>query len=168
MRDTTLACLSELTYRADAKQGVCLVPLGSIYWDDEMPQLHRIPAEDHDQVFLLFAIRSKVWDEVPLSADEKLLWDLALCKAPQWALFNRLALSPEEQEARENAERYCAQALDELFASADHITISKKAGGFQKVSATFRLDKQNKHRRRRSWWKVMARRVKYWIKSRNL
>jgi hypothetical protein len=168
LTDITLAYLSTLTYHVDAKQGVCVLPLASIHWDDEMPDLSQVPEEDHDQIFLLFAIRSKLWDEVRLSLDEERLWKQVRSRAPEWALFQRLRLSPDEREAREAIERDCAQALDELFSTADHITISRDQHGYEKRSATFLLNKEQKPAKRKSLWKGITRRVKVWIRSRNL
>jgi hypothetical protein len=31
--------LEALLFRVDAKRGVCILPLGSIYWDDEIPDI---------------------------------------------------------------------------------------------------------------------------------
>ena len=168
LTDVTLAYLSTLTYRVDAKRGVCVFPLASILRDDEMPLLDRVPVQDRDQIFLLFAIRSKIWDQVPLSADEIQLWDQARSRAADWALLQRLVLSVDEHQARENAEGNCERALEELFASADQVIISRDERGFEKFAATFRLDKDHKSPKRRSWWSVISRRLKRWVRSRNL
>src|SRR5689334_11565668 len=61
----TLAYLSTLTYRADAKLQVSILPLGSIFWDDEMPPMHefiRFPETDREEVLRVFALRIKIWD----------------------------------------------------------------------------------------------------------
>jgi hypothetical protein len=168
LTDITLVYLSTLTYRVDAKQGVCVLPFASIHWDDEMANLSQIPEEDHDQVFLLFAIRSKLWDGELLSPDEKQLWEQVRSRAPEWALFQRLRLSPDERKAREEIERDCAQALDELFSTADYITISRDQHGYEKRSATFRLNKEQKPAKRKSLLSGITGRVRVWIRSRNL
>lgn len=168
LTDITLVYLSTMTFRLDAKQGVCMLPLASIHWDDEMPDLSQIPEEDHHQIFLLFAIRSKLWDGEMLSPDEEQLWEQVRSRSPEWALFQRLRLSPDERKAREEIERDCAQALDELFSTADHITISRDQHGYEKRSATFRLNKERKPAKRKSLWWSITRRVKGWTMWRKL
>jgi hypothetical protein len=50
LTESTIAMLSALTYRAGAAKRVCVLPLGGIYWDDELPELRElseIPQCDH-------------------------------------------------------------------------------------------------------------------------
>ena len=78
MSETTLGFLSTLTYRADAKRQVCWLPLGGIYWEDEMPDIRHlmnIPEDDRNQIFRLFAIRLRLWKGEPLPDGERRFWD---------------------------------------------------------------------------------------------
>jgi hypothetical protein len=144
LSDTIPAFLSDLTYRPDAKRQVCLLPLGGIYWEDEMPDLReimKIPEHDRDQMFRLFGIRVRLWKGETLPADEQQLWDAARLQMPSWALFQRQAISADDRHAQEEAERTTAESLGELFAKADEVSINEK-GGLQRFSATFHLNKQ--------------------------
>jgi len=61
----TAQMLAALSFRSDAKRSVCILPLGSIYWDDEIPdlaQLMTLPEGDRNTVLHLFSIRFKIWD----------------------------------------------------------------------------------------------------------
>ena len=54
LSETTLGFLSTLIYRADAKRQVCWLPLGGIYWKDEMADIRhlmKIPEDDKNQIF---------------------------------------------------------------------------------------------------------------------
>jgi hypothetical protein len=151
----TLAHLSTLTYRADAKRQVCIVPLGSIYWDDEMPDIHRFvifPEPDRTQVLRLFTIRLRIWDHQTLSEDDRQFWESVRSRAPDWALFRRLDLSEDDQREREEAERACAKEFEEFLADADQVTISEEKHGMQSFAATFHLNKDQPVNAGSGWW----------------
>jgi hypothetical protein len=104
LSETTLAHLSDLTYRPDAKRRVCLLPLGGIYWEDEMPdlrQIMKIPEDDRNQMFRLFGIRARFWKGEALPADEQRFWDTARSQMPSWALFQRQTISVDDRHAQD-------------------------------------------------------------------
>lgn len=156
LSQATLAYLSELTYRPDAKRQVCVLPLGGIYWDDEMPdlrQIMKVPEDDRNQMFRLFGIRVKLWKGEALPADDQLFWDTARSQMPSWALFQRQTISADDQDAQDEAERATAEGLREFFGRADKVSISEK-DGLQSFSATFHLNKdQPAVKKKESWWK---------------
>jgi hypothetical protein len=155
--------LSSLIYRADAKLQVCILPLASIHWEDEIPsveQLFELSDGDQRQVLCLFAIRFKIWDGKPLSEDEQAFWAEALAHAPGCPLFQRLTLSPENQRAREDAERDCAEELEGIFAHADRITFKEDAYGFQTFSGTFDFTgDQTATSEKKPWWRRFGKRA---------
>jgi len=153
--ETTAAHLSALTYRADAKRGFCLLPLGGIYWDDEVPdflQLLRFPEEDRNQIYRLFGIRYRIWKGDGLSEDDQLFWDAACSQVPDWALFQRVKVSPADQLAQDRAERIAKEEFEAFLAEADQVTVSEKYPGVESFSATFDLTKPVTTNRK-SWWK---------------
>jgi hypothetical protein len=138
----TLAYLSTLTYRADARRQVSILPLGSIFWDDEMPPMHefiRIPEADREQVLRIFALRIKIWDDAILSEDDQRFWDSVRSATPDWAIYKRLKLSSHDQREREEAEQACAKELEEFLADADEVNLGEAKNGIQSFSATFHL-----------------------------
>ncbi|MGA2377256.1 MAG: hypothetical protein ABSF72_17190 [Candidatus Sulfotelmatobacter sp.] len=141
---TTIAQLSDLTYRPDAKLQVCLLPLAGIYWEDEMPDLHqimKIPKDDRNQMFRLFGIRVRLWKGEVLSADEQLFWDTSRSQMPSWALFQRQTISDDDRRAQDEAEQAATDDLGELFDRADKVSNSTK-DGLQRFTATFHLNKE--------------------------
>jgi hypothetical protein len=120
LSDIAVDLFSTLTYRPDAAWEVNLIPFGSVYWKDEMPEIRefvfKIPENDREQLLRMFSIRLKLWDDEPLSDDEQQLWDSIRAQLPNWALFQRLKLNLEDMRAREEAER---QVYQEGEASAD-------------------------------------------------
>ena len=65
LTDAIIDLLRRLAVRADARRMVSLIPLGSIYWEDEMPDyldLAKLSEDERNAVWRLFAIRFKVWD----------------------------------------------------------------------------------------------------------
>lgn len=140
----TLSCLSTLTYRPDAKRQVCILPLGSIYWEDELPEIQKFsdfPEPDRTEVLRAFAIRFKLWDHRPLSDDDREFWDNLRLAAPQWAIFHRLELSEADQREREEAERECQREFEEILTLGDNVTFGEEKHGMRSFSLTFQLDK---------------------------
>lgn len=156
----TLSHLSGLTYRSDAKRQVCLVPLGGIYWDDEMPDLRQImkiiPEDDRNQMFRLFSIRVRLWRGEALPADEQLFWDTARSQMSTWALFQRLIISADDRHAQDEAERAATEGLRELLARADKVSISAE-NELQRFSATSHLNKEQPGAKE-SWWERIFKR----------
>jgi len=71
---STDALLIRLRFRADAKRVVYHIPLGSICWDDEVPDVSdpiRVPEDEQNLMWRLFIIRFKIWDSAPLPAEDQ-------------------------------------------------------------------------------------------------
>jgi hypothetical protein len=112
LTDAIIAILRSLPVRPGARIVTSLIPLGSIYWEDEMPDFQderKLSLAERRAIYRLFAIRFKIWDDKTLSPDEQTFWDTARAEAPNWALFHRLALSVEEHHTRKQAEAYVAE-----------------------------------------------------------
>jgi hypothetical protein len=125
-----------LPFRADAERSVCILPLGSIYWEDEMPdlaQLMKLPENDRNAVWRLFSLRFKIWDRERLCDDEQRFWDEVQKQAPGWAILPQP--SAEDQRVREETEAGVQRELEAFFGDADQVTISEQ-DGVQSFSAT--------------------------------
>ena len=113
--------LSGLTYRPEAEWLVNVLPVGSVYWADEMPDIRELvhyPEEDRERILRMFSIRLKMWDAEALSDDEKRLWDSICAQVPTWALFRRVSLTEEQKVARQKAEQQVAQEFETLSDSS--------------------------------------------------
>jgi hypothetical protein len=152
-----VAYLANLTYRAEAKQGVCWIPLGGLYWKDELPEipeLMRLAEGDRYQILRLFSIRYRLWDGEPMSADDQQFWSESHSQVPNWAFFRRLSLTPAEMQAHRAARQASDDVFEELFADADKVTVTDCGHGIQSFSATFDLTKNEvKTAEKESWWK---------------
>ena len=126
-----------------AKKQVCALPLAGIYWDDELPELReltKIPEDDHNKIFRLLGVRSRLWKgEVPSDNDQQ-FWNAMQSLVPSWAVFQRISVSPEDLQADEDAQRETMEALRALFADADAVSVTEK-DGLQNLSLTFDLTK---------------------------
>jgi hypothetical protein len=164
LSEETLAHLSRLTYRLDAKRQVCILPLGSIYWEDELPQIQKFavfPESDRDEILRAFAIRMKLWDHQSLSDDDRQFWDSVRSAAPSWAIFRRLDLSDDDRREREQTELACAREIEEFLAGADEVTLGEEKHGMQSFSATFRLDNEQSDKfNKQSWWERLYSKLK--------
>ncbi len=162
MSKTTLGFLSTLIYRADAERQICWLPLGGIYWDDELPDIRHlmeIPEDDRNQIFRLFSIRLRLWKGEALPDVEQQFWDTTYSHVPSWVFFRRQQISEDDQHAQEQAEQAATDALEVLLADADLASIREK-DGVQEFSATFDLTKRpTPAKKKRSWWeRIFARR----------
>jgi len=152
-----VSCLSKLSYRPDALQQVCIVPLSGIYWEDEMPaisELFRLAESSQLQLFRLFSIRHKVWDGETLSMEDQQFWDAAREQVPSAALFQRITLSTADQRAYREARQSCEHEFEQLFADADEVTLTDLGSGVQSFSAKFNLAKNEAEATpKEPWWK---------------
>lgn len=120
LSERTVAVLTALSYRPDAEWGVNILPFGSVYWKDEMPEMLDIfDMQDMATIFRMFGIRMSLWDNEVLSAEDRQLWDAIKSQVPDWALFKRLSLSDEQRAARESAEQQVQQEFESLGADDD-------------------------------------------------
>lgn len=158
---SVVAYLSALSYRPDAARQVCWIPLGGLYWEDEIPDIRdlmQLTEDDQLQLFRLFAIRYKLWEGEGLNAEDRQFWDGSRSQVPHAPIFQRLQLSAADKKAHAEARQASTDALETLFADADRVTLTEHGSGVQTFSATFDLTKcdtanddlqavQNK-----SWW----------------
>jgi hypothetical protein len=126
--------------------------LSSIFWEDEMPDpvwLAKLPEHDQEQIMQVFAIRQRIWNGLGLSEGDQQVWDETRQQLPDWALFQRLELSPEGDKERQEIEQSCAREIEEFFGGADRLTVTDRGHGVQSISATFFL--------KRTWWRRLLR-----------
>jgi hypothetical protein len=145
LTETTLGFLSTLTHRADAKRRVCWLPWSGIYWEDEMPDIlfrNGIPQSELDDILRLFAIRVRLWKGQVLSEREQQLWDETYSEVPQWAFFQRIHISAEDERIQDDAQLVGTEMHEALLACADEVTITEN-DGVQQVSATWQIPPQN-------------------------
>jgi hypothetical protein len=143
LSETTLRYLSTLTYRNDAEVEVNVIPLGGIYWEDEMPGglgLPDIPEEDHGPVLHLFALRVRIWRGAKLPESEQRFWDDTYWQVPNWALFHRLQVSADNLRTQELGEQLADEFEAAVCSGADELSVSEE-GGLRHVSAIFDLTK---------------------------
>jgi hypothetical protein len=166
LSETALAYLSALTYRPAAERQTCFLPLGGIYWDDEIPdiqQLMRLPEDGLLQILQLFSIRYRIWQGTPQSEDDQAIWDHSRSQLPECPIFRRVQLSADDQLAQDTALRSSDEITEALFAEADQLSVSEKCSGVQEFSATFDLRKCNGPAgsptvRIKPWWARVFRR----------
>jgi ribonucleotide reductase alpha subunit len=123
LSDIAVQALSVLSYRSDAKWKVNLLPFGSIYWEDEMPDIRKFVEfreEDSEQILRMFSIRLRLWEGDLLCLDDQQLWDSLRSQVPDWALFARLRLTDQQKEAQKEAERQVELEFETGFGDRDH------------------------------------------------
>ena len=86
--------LSQMPMRRDAELRVSYLPLGSIYWTDELNEIvdELIAADeaDADALLRLFRIRAHMWDEELVDDADREFFLAAREQVPDFALFQRL------------------------------------------------------------------------------
>ena len=117
LSDATVKQLSGLVFRSEAQWLVNLLPFGSVYWADEIPdtrQLILCGEQDCMNILRMFSMRIKLWDAEALSHEENQLWNSIRSQVPNWAIFQRLRLSDEDKLARKEAERQVQLEFESL------------------------------------------------------
>ena len=100
----TASKIQNLRYDPKAEIIYCPLPLGSIYFSDEVPE-DLLPGsiKDYIGVMRILAVRVNIWDETASPAEEQALFETAREQFPLWPIFMRLQLSPEQRLAHESA-----------------------------------------------------------------
>jgi len=106
LSEKAVSILTAMQYQPDAEWGVNILPFGSIYWHDEMPSMAELFENTQDMFLIhsMFGLRLQIWDGQALNPPDQELWDSVKAQVPHWALFKRLYLSNEQNQAREQAE----------------------------------------------------------------
>jgi hypothetical protein len=162
LTDRAIAYLQPLTFSTTAARLNCFIPLGGIYWNDEIPDfdaLLEIPEQDRLGIYKLFSIRFRIWKGEELDAAEKMFWEEARGQVPDYALFHRLKLSDEERTAQEQLETEMGEVFEAMFDCADEVSVSMEDGS-PSFSATFDLTKKDGLSvvAKKPWWKRIFRR----------
>jgi hypothetical protein len=158
LTERALEFLCSLNYRDDAERRICFVPLGGIYWSDEVPDfvaLQKIPEDDRCLILRLFGIRFRIWNDEELSADDRAFWESARQQAPDYPVFQRLALSSDDRRAQQEAERQVFEAFQVLKDQADHFELTDGADDSTSFSLTFDLNRDYSKLKR--WWQRFTR-----------
>lgn len=131
-----------LTFDPQAERLISFLPLGSIFWRDELPQLQFLAfaeGADRDLMLRLFSIRIQYWNTNTMTSENQLIWREAQQRFPDWAFFRRLNLTVEDKQAHEEAQRSSEEIWIELFSAADESTVIEK-DGLTSYSLTFNVD----------------------------
>ena len=158
--EDTVALLRTLPRRDDAQRHRSIVPLGGIYWDDELPDvkvLHAAPDHVRNEVFRLFSIRFKLWDQQSLPAVDEAFWADARTKLPQYGLFKRLVLSEEDRAAQEATAAQTFEFFEAMASESDHFSITDNGSGVSQWSATMNVS--SRPNRKTPWWQRFWRRT---------
>lgn len=142
-----LKYLRPLTFDSSAERRSCMIPMGGIYWSDEIPDfraLMDVPKSDRNLIFRLFSIRFKLWAGEQLSDADQSYWDAARTQVPDYPVFHRVQISADDRVAQAAAEQDALAGFEALLGDADEVTVNND-GSF---SATFDLTKDHQ----KSFW----------------
>ena len=151
-----VAYMSALTYRAESKRLVSLMPLSGIYWDDEIPDLRALLSlgeDDKMQYLCLFAIRIRLWRSEALSDEDQNLWDTVRTQVPTCPVFMRLNISDDDRKTQCEAEEETGEMLDGLFSGAKEITWTNVGSGAKEFTAKFDFTEERQPARKNSFWR---------------
>ena len=115
LSEAAVNVLSSLTYQPDAELLFNVLPFGTVYWADEIPDIRQFVhclEQDRAEIFRMFSIRQELWNAEALFDRDREFWDSIRAQVPTWPLFRRLELTDEHQLARQKAELQVAQEFD--------------------------------------------------------
>ena len=156
----TLIYLAGLPFRADARRGTSIMPLCGVFWSDEIPDFRsfsRLPEPSRLEILRLFGIRYALWKHEPLSPDDQQYWDAARAQAPNYALFQRLEVTPDVLDLQLQIEEQSDSMFNELASQATNVTVTPKAPGVESVS--FKFDVAKNDQAKLPWWKRLRRSI---------
>jgi hypothetical protein len=138
--------LGRLRFDQRAKRQCCLIPLGGIYWSDEIPDfqaLLRVPDDERQSIYRLFSIRFRLWAKEVLSSDDDIFWCYCEKMYPECPILRRSTLGPEDQKAQDDCVAETIKGFDALFSGADKVEVKDGPHGMNSFSATFDLTKED-------------------------
>ena len=148
LTEAVITTLNKLTLRPDAaRHWAFFLPVGNIFWDDEMPgqvDKSKFSADEWSMVHQLFLIRREIWHGAKLPAEQAELWESARSEAPNWALFHRLSLSDDDYDLLKQVEGEAEKAFEIMCAEADKVEIRDVGDGRQEFSLSFDLTKDRR------------------------
>jgi hypothetical protein len=150
-----VAYMSALTYRAESKRLVSLMPLSGIYWDDEIPDhgaLFSLGEDDKMQYLRLLAIRIRLWRSEALNDEDQNLWDTVRILVPTCPVFMRLEISDDDRKTQREAEEETGEILDELLSGAKEVTWTDVGNGAKEFSAEIDFTEERQPARKNSFW----------------
>ncbi len=117
-----------MTYRPDAERLESILPLGGIYWADELDfdSMKSLAEPDRDAMFRVVALRMKIWDGETLDADDQAFWDAAQCAVPAWAVFRRLSLSDDDRRAHQHAFSQVVEFFEAMKSEGYEVDLNSK------------------------------------------
>jgi hypothetical protein len=152
--------LSGLRFDPKAVRQCCMIPLGGIYWSDEIPDfdtLTQMQEDDRQCIYRLFSIRFRVWAKEKLSPEDDIFWCYCERTYPECPIVRRSILDPDDQKAQDECVAETIKGFDALFSGADKVEIEDGPHGTHDFSATFDLTKED---RPVSFWKRILRKWK--------
>ena len=127
LSDGALKYLLPLKHDPKAERRSCMIPMGGIYWADEIPDFHAlmdVPEHDRTLIYRLFSIRFKLWAGDDLNDEDQSYWDSARSQVPDYPVFHRVHISDEDRAAQAAAQEDALAGFEALFADADDVTVN--------------------------------------------
>lgn len=121
-----------------------ILPLGSVYWTDELPPLKFLGfTRDHDRMFVmqLFAIRINFWTNGEINDEEVTYWNEAKERFPHWPIFQRLNATDEIKRAHAECQKQMEEFFMTIADEADEFERRKDGDYLDSFSAKFDLTK---------------------------
>jgi hypothetical protein len=152
--------LSDLRFNPKAVRQCCVLPLGGIYWSDEIPDfkaLVQMPADDQQCIYRVFGVRFRLWAGERLTSADDIFWCYCEKAYPECPILRRTALEPEDRKAQDECVAEAIEGFDALFAGADKVEVKSGPHGMDSFSATFDLTEDEPSV---PFWKRLLRRWK--------
>ncbi len=143
--DPLIVAIQGLRFDPNATIRALIQPVATIYWSDEMPKdielrAFRRPALSF--VWSILGIRKRLWATGQIDDAHLRHWTTAQAVMPEWPLFRRLTLSPEEVESQQAAEEELGEVFEYLNRNSSDFTHGENTYGMTHLKAT--LDRERK------------------------
>lgn len=134
--------IETLRFDPSARMIRCTLPLGSIYWEDELPpdDFAAFLEPDRKLVMKVFSIRISYWSDDALGEADQQFFNDVRNKFPNWPLFQRLELNFDSRKAHEETQNSLLDFFALLSEHSDKLSIETTEGGIMRFSATIDLE----------------------------
>jgi hypothetical protein len=139
LTEGALGYFRSLKYDPNAERRLSIMPLGGIFWVDEIPDfraLSGLARADRDAIHRLFAIRFKLWDGEELEDDDRAYWDAVCAEVPGCPVIHRVDLSPDDRKAQAAVEKETLAFADAVASVADDVSVSDDGGFVATIDLT--------------------------------
>jgi hypothetical protein len=134
---TALEAYRALKHDPHCNYSLCVIPLGSITWPDEHPgRGPGVPCmhpECEDSILRIFLARTRFWQDGAVPKTMHATWNEARALIPEWPLFKRLDLTPDQRTGLTAAREEQRDVMGLMRDASSEVEYDDRGGGLGEI-----------------------------------